>query len=281
MIRSLGSSLLAKASAGSLSRKKEEARIVKPEIPGKGAVGTAGRDLTEQTQIQPVAPGSEKVIRSAPGIESASLPGVAGVAPKDVPLVAGMGLSPAAAAASGGASVSQGGGAASQAGQAGRQAATGVSTGSTTGNISAARAAGATSAPTAGNVSSSYEAQRLPFGSVGSTLPDIGIFGGRVSANEPNPSAQPSSNTWQPTTSQYVSGAIGKAINSIGNALGNIFPEANVSERLQNYGGSQSVAAAGKGSVTKAAQNVSGALRSVVQSVQNAISNLRSKLKLW
>src|SRR3990167_4150680 len=91
MIRSLGSSLLAKAGTGSLTRKKDETRITKPEIPGKAATGTATCDLTQETDITPVAPGSEKVIRSAPGIESASLPGVAGMNAAQVPLVAGVG----------------------------------------------------------------------------------------------------------------------------------------------------------------------------------------------
>src|SRR3990172_8666881 len=121
MIRSLGSSLLAKAGTGSLSRKKDETRITKPEVPGKGAVGTAARDLTQETNITPVAPGSEKVIRSAPGMESASLPGIAA---NQVPLVAGIGLptTPGVAPAGANQPMFQGGAPASQEGQGGRQA---------------------------------------------------------------------------------------------------------------------------------------------------------------
>lgn len=273
MIRSLGSSLLAKAGTGSLTRKKDETRITKPDIPGKGAVGTAGRDLTQETNITPVAPGSEKVIRSAPGIESASLPGMAA---NQVPLVAGIGLNPGMVPGAGANRPSaanqamfQGGAPASQEGQAGRQATTGASTGQVLGSVATSKAnRAAEAARAAQGESAQVQAERVPFGQ--GSLPDIGIFGGRVSAEEGgNTSAQPT-NTWQPTAGQYVSGAIGKAINTIGQKLGNILPEKNISEQLQNFGGAQSVAAAGKGSI-------GSALRSVVQQATNTWNKLRSK----
>lgn len=285
MIRSLGSSLLAKAGTGSLTRKKEETRITKPEIPGKAATGTAGRDLVEETNITPTAPGSEKVVRSAPGIESASLPGVAA---RQVPLVAGMGMTTAPGAAAPGANNqpmfqggvsggNRGGGApASQTGQAGRQAVLGASAGAPMGAVATARAnRAAEAARTAEAEAAQVQGGRVPFAS--SELPNIGIFGSRVSAAGGGESQKPQGQ-WQPTTGQYIAGAVGKAINTIGQKLGNKLPEMKVSENLQKYGGSSSVAAAGRGSVEKAVQNVSGALRSVVESAKNTVSKLRSKL---
>jgi hypothetical protein len=268
MIRSIGSSLLAKAGSGSLTRKKEETRMTKPEVPGKGAVGTAVRDLTQETNITPTAPGSEKVIRSAPGMESASLPGMAA---NQVPLVAGMGLpvTPGAGAPGGGAP-------ASAPGQAGRQAVMGASTGAPVGSVAAARAAGMTAAPTMGAVSKAA-AERIPFG--GGSLPDIGMFGARVSADTGgNAPASTGTPGWQPTAGQYAAGALGKVINAVGQKLGNILPELKVSEKLQNWGGSPGVALAGQGSIGKTVQNISNALRSVTQAAKNTFSNLRSKI---
>jgi len=266
MIRSLGSSLLAKAGTGSLTRKKEEARIEKPEVPGKGAVGTAGRELVQETDIQPVAPGSEKIIRSAPGIESASLPGIAA---NQVPLVAGVGMpnmQPQARPGADGQAMFQGQAPAqaSETGQGGRVATTGAVTGSPVGSVAQAKQAQAAEAARVLGAQTNVQAERTPFTSA--ELPNIGIFGSRVSAGGGEEAAK---SGWQPTTAQYILGSIGKALN---------IPS------LQTYGGSQTVAAAGKGSVEKAVQNISGALRSVlqaanpVQNVKSGWNKLRSKL---
>jgi hypothetical protein len=190
MIRSLGSSLLAKAATGSLSRKREEEAIIKPNIPGKGAVGTAGRELVEQTNITPVAPGSEKVIRSAPGVESASTPGMAA---SQVPLVAGMGLPPGGAPAPGAmrsnAAPGQNnqpmfqGGAPAPAtapGQAGRQATVASTAGAPMGSSATSRVNRAAEAAKVVQDSAQVQGDRVPFGS--GSLPNIGIFGGRISA---------------------------------------------------------------------------------------------------
>ena len=141
-LRSLGASLLAKAKPGSLSRETAEERMIKPEIPGKGAIGTAARNLIQETAIVPPAPGSEKVIRAAPGVESASLPGIAA---QNVPLVAGVGMPNIPAPVRPGAEgqpLFQGGVApASQAGQAGRQAQVAAMTGSPVSAVAQARQA--------------------------------------------------------------------------------------------------------------------------------------------
>jgi hypothetical protein len=171
----------------------------------------------------------------------------------------------------------QGGNAApaSQEGQAGRQAIVASTTGSPIGSVAGARSERAAEVARVAQEAAQVQGQRIPFGQ--GSLPDIGIFGGRVNAEEGgNTSAQPSNN-WQPTAGQYVSGGIGKLINTIGQKLGNILPEKNVSEKLQSFGGSQGAAQSGKGSIAKAAQNASSALRSVVQQATNTWNKLRSK----
>lgn len=68
-----GSSLLAKSSPGSASRKKDEEKIQKTAIPeGAGSVGTASRELLEQPIERPVAPGSQKVVAVRPGVQGPS-----------------------------------------------------------------------------------------------------------------------------------------------------------------------------------------------------------------
>lgn len=179
-LRSLGASLLAKARPGSLSRETIEKRMLKPEIPGKGAVGTAARDLTQETAIVPPAPGSEKVIRAAPGVESASLPGIAA---QNVPLVAGVGMpnipAPARPGAEGQPLFQGGVTPASQAGQVGRQAQATAMTGSPVSKVAQARQAA--QQPQVQGAQTQVQAPS-PKDTVGSFFPGIASFGGRVSA---------------------------------------------------------------------------------------------------
>ena len=284
MIRSLGSSLLAKAGTGSLSRKAQETRLTKPEIPGKGAVGTAGRELVEQTDITRTAPGSQKIVRSAPGIESASLPGIAA---HQVPLLAGMG-SPGGAPVQmfQGRGLMAAGAPASQPGIAGRQASSIATMAAPRGQVAGARTeraaqAAAAQAAARGQVTpqaASVQAQRVPFSA--SELPNIGMFGGRVSADTGGQQTAQQSNQWQPTTAQYAVGGAGRALTNIGTALkAPQIVSGGLGAKMQTYGGSQSVAAAGRGSVEKAVQNISSALRSVTQKAQSAINKLRSKFR--
>lgn len=68
-VRPLGSSLLAKAGAGGRLRESEEARIQKPEIPGKGGIGTLGRAQVEEPLVRQVPAGSSKVVSVQPTVE--------------------------------------------------------------------------------------------------------------------------------------------------------------------------------------------------------------------
>ena len=87
-LRSLGSSLVAKAQPGSASRDTIEARITKPSIPGKGAPGSTERNLVEEPLLN-TTPGTEKVVSVAPEAEAASMASPGGVTPDQTALLAG------------------------------------------------------------------------------------------------------------------------------------------------------------------------------------------------
>lgn len=288
MIRSLGSSLLAKAGTGSLTRKKEESRILRPEIPGKAAVGTAIRDLTQETNITPVAPGSEKVIRSAPGIESASTPGMA---TNQVPLVAGMGMpigaTPGGAMMGGNNQALFQGGVSTPAavpGQAGRQAMAVSAPGR--GGVAAARVAQATQAAQTvtepgrispeGGAQTTYQVEPLKRFVINAflkgILPAIRRTGGRTQAEDPGESMEIS-----PTAGQVLSNIASRTINTVGGALGNPLRERGISEGLMALAKNPAATLKGQGSIAKTVQNIGSGLRSVTQSAQNTWNKLRSK----
>lgn len=98
MIRSLGSSLVAKASPGSKTRETIERRIENPAIPNRGQVGSVDRELIEETKSAPVPEGSEKQVRVSPGVsatESAQQVQRTGASPEAGGLLPGaLGLGP-------------------------------------------------------------------------------------------------------------------------------------------------------------------------------------------
>ncbi len=71
-LRTLGTSLLAKASPGSKSRDVAETNIDSPAIPGKGVPGTLSRGLIEEPLQRAVPPGSQKVVGASPIVENAA-----------------------------------------------------------------------------------------------------------------------------------------------------------------------------------------------------------------
>ena len=76
MLRSnLGSSLVAKASPGAKLRETQEQKLMTPQIPGKGAIGSISRAGLEEPLKREVPAGSEKVVGVKPLVESqAGLP---------------------------------------------------------------------------------------------------------------------------------------------------------------------------------------------------------------
>ena len=251
-----------------------------PAIPGKAEVGTAARNLVQETNITPVAPGSEKVIRSAPGVESASLPGMVA---NQVPIVAGMGLPPGGAPAPGAMRSNaapgqnnqpmfQGGAPApaSAPGQAGRQATVASSSGIGMGSVATSRANRAAEAERVAQEAAQVQGQRSPTYSVGSFFPGIGSLGGRVSAGGDENVTIPKNFGQAVVASLSKPGSKGEAWATnpkvTNSGVGSISKPGATIKAIAN---------------SPAAQNISSALRSVVQQVQNTFNNLRSKFKLW
>lgn len=75
-LRSLGSSLLAKTNPSSALRKSREERIEKPNVPGKGDVGSLERQFVEEPIERSVPEGSDKVLNISPGAEASQRPDV-------------------------------------------------------------------------------------------------------------------------------------------------------------------------------------------------------------
>lgn len=97
MLRSLGSSLVAKSSPGSRSRDVVENRLNGPTVPDKGDPGSVSRQLTQETKIAPVAPGSEKVLRVSPGVSAVrgmDDPGMGILGPESAGLIGGAAQAP-------------------------------------------------------------------------------------------------------------------------------------------------------------------------------------------
>lgn len=270
MLRSIGSSLVAKSSPGGKLRDIAEQAITTPQVPGKGAIGSISRAGLEEPMKREVPAGSEKVVGVQPIVESqAGLP--ADVIPSEVmpPAPIPEGMSPSVNA-----SVPQG-----NRGQALFQGGVGGSSGGAT--------AGA-SRPATKQVS-----QGVPF--VGYTNPnqssvnDIGVSTQIPRTNSP-PQNQPSSpylggganaGGVGAKTPQYanpvqkVVGGLGKIVSNVAPALGN---------QMQSWGGirssGQNVPSGNRAGDVRPSntpsfsQGVSNQLRSVIQ-------NLTSKLRSW
>lgn len=104
MLRSLGSSLVAKSSPGGKLRDLGEQAITTPQIPGKGAIGSISRAGIEEPLKREVPAGSEKIVGALPVVSSQ--PGLpADVIPSEVmppaPIPEGMNPSVSASVPSG------------------------------------------------------------------------------------------------------------------------------------------------------------------------------------
>lgn len=275
-LRSLGSSLVAKATPGSASRDLLENQINKPALPGKGEIGTTSRDLVSEPQVTPAAPGSEKIVTSTPGIEG-SQTGSSTVPPN---LLAGGGY-PTSPVPGNNAFLGDSG-QPSQPAQA--------STPAVGGKTAIARSGGAQAGPVAasgsilptGASTSSQADNPLSFAPGNPSL--LGTLSGRASAD--NGGGAPSSpidvnrglfNTSSAidratgnvisatkTAGQLAAGAAGKVLSSVG--------ATNLGNKLQSFGGSSTASSQGSGSV-------SNVLRSLAQTVSNISSKLRSLFK--
>ena len=296
MLRSLGSSLVAKASPGSASRAATENRMSKPNVPGKGAPGSTERQFVEGPKLNDLSPGSEKSIRVSPGADYTSQPGQPPVAPVDQTLLpGGMGMMPpgSPSAAPGqlrsGASnqpLFQGGVSPSSAPTAASGAIKGGRVAKSTSGGALPGAFLPPPAPPQGDIAGtgiSTDMGMMPQESSQSIAPSqrvitgtenpllANLLGGRVSADQPGVN---NVNIGR-TAGQMAAGAAGKVITpvakAVNKALGTNISLApgGIGAQLQSFGGATAPAILGQGSI-------SNALRSLVQSASSTASNLRS-----
>lgn len=88
-LRSLGQTLISKASPGAALRKVAEQNIEAPAIPGKAEPGGLDRTSIEEPLERSVSEGSDKIVAAKPTVEAAALDNV--TAP---PVAPGIGLPP-------------------------------------------------------------------------------------------------------------------------------------------------------------------------------------------
>lgn len=292
MLRSLGSSLVAKASPGSASRAATENRMSKPNVPGKGAPGSTERQFVEGPKLNDLSPGSEKSIRVSPGADYTSQPGQPPVAPVDQTLLpGGIGMMPGESGATApgqlrsGANnqpLFQGGVTPSSPLSAPTSASAAVKGGKTAKAVSGGALPGAFLPPPAPpqadigmmpqeNTQSQSIApsERVITGTNNPLLQNL--LGGRVSADEPGKNNV----TIGRTAGQVAAGAAGKVITPVAQAVNKVLgtnislAPSGLGAQLQSFGGATAPAILGQGSI-------SNALRSLVQSASNTASNLRS-----
>ncbi|MCL4482636.1 MAG: hypothetical protein M1445_08495 [Bacteroidetes bacterium] len=280
-LRSLGSSLMAKASPGGALRKRTEERIQGATQAGAqaGQPGSVQRQSVQEPLEKQVPTGTQKVVSVQPTIQptvkGAETAPTAGI----VPQMGGAGMAGATgrSIASGGGQaspVSPGGGAA----RVSAQAPTAVSAGAAPGARPATR-----NAPTPGGGGAVLGLQAPPSptysqsGFLGGILPTALSLGGRSMAGGGNESVPQN-------FGQAVAGAVGNAINTVGRALGNPLPERNVSENLQKFASNVSNTIKGVGSISKpaatvqaVAQKAAPVVQNVVRSVQKAVQQATQK----
>lgn len=285
MLRTVGSTLLAKASPGGALRKTEEQNIESPAIPGKGGIGTISRAGLEQPIERQVPPGSAKVVSSAPSVEGNVAPG--GMLPTQPIPDTGMGL-PGSTNPIAPSTPTRGVASAPNVGllpqtlrsQASGTAAKTVSGGALAGagvNTKVAQEMGE-QARIQGNPSISGPDYVNPFVS--------GIMGTKVRADE-------GGQGYRPTTLQQVAGSVGSAMQKagdaaksglagpIGQALRSIVGSTGTAGSLQRFGGDPNVSKSGTGSVQKAAQSAASAIKSYnpVQTFKSNVNKTTSFLR--
>lgn len=274
-LRQVGSSLVAKASPGATYRETSEQRITKPEIPGKGGVGTVQRGFLETPFELPVPGGSQKIIRVAPSIESAATPAAAAPAAEIPALAAGVGLpesagQPQLRSAGANQPMFQGGVSPAPSGAVnppapkaapatrGGKAPSVVASG---GELASARSVKAAGIPEASVMGAATEFQApRPQEVVGSFWPGVGSLGGRAAAGEETGTHEIPKNF-----GQAVVGTLGNLAQSIGTAIR--APELNIGERAQAFATNPKVTQTGTGSISKPGGTlnaISNVLRSLI-----------------
>ncbi|MBK9272876.1 MAG: hypothetical protein IPM48_14930 [Saprospiraceae bacterium] len=296
-LRSLGSSLLAKTNPGGKYREKEEKEIQQPQIPQKGETGTLSRSLIQEPLERKVPPGSDKIVTAKPTIDETRTPGEA-IPQEAAPnmLAGSMGRMvgfPAPAPSQAGGQFTQGitepnpspPSVASQTPSVASQAAPG---GRVARSVSGGAAPGAAPVSDRSQVLGSQTTQQAPqvvrregfLPTIASALSGRTIAAPEEGGEQVEDLSRGIGSTgvtrsggvtsFTPTTSQFIQGAAGNLINTLGQLLGNPFPEKGISEAKQKYSQSPIPAIRGQGSISSAFNN----LRSKAGDIFNGLRSL-------
>lgn len=302
-LRSLGSSLLAKNRPGSVFREQKEKQIARQATPGKGELGTVSRDLIQEPLERKVPPGSDKVVTVKPTVDETRVEGEP-ISQQSTPnLLQGkvgrvVGFPTQAPSQAGGqftASISPNNtpslsAPSIQTPRAASQAASGGRTATAVSRSGAPGAGVATRTPQVAGAQTSAQAPAQPR-RVGFLPTVANAIAGRVAADDPN---NPVTNIsrgygdtgveqqgsqvarFTPTTGQFISGGVGKFIDSVGRALGNPFPEKRLSESLEAFGGAVQPAVEGRGSISKALRSRGFTKKNIRNQARAFVPYLRS-----
>jgi hypothetical protein len=272
MLRTMGSSLMAKASPGGAFRKTEEARIDNPALPGKGEIGTISRGMMEEPIERQVPPGSTKVVSSSPAVEPTTEATPIGMLPTQ-PLAPTQPSTP-------GMTPTRGTGNPPDVGiiqPALRSQSTGVAGKTTSGGALQGAQAATLYQPPQGPQTDVLGAQaenRLPLAGG----PGSASLAGKVIATGGQGSTQSYSNP-NPIVSgaRSIAGALGEAGRTVGNALG--IPQVGFTSALRSFASNPQNTNALNSAANKVAQSVSSNIRSggaIGQAAQKVSGWLRS-----
>lgn len=275
-LRTIGSTLLAKANPGGALRSKEEKLVERPDIPDAGAVGSVNRQMVEEPLQRQVPEGSVKVVSATPTVEGTTVatPGMNPAQP-----MAGQGMGTGMFPGESGATPSRGaanqplfaGGVSPEAGPS-ASLRSNVQPGRTGSTVSGGALPGA-------QVATAYKPAETPSVDVQgergsddnfSPLPlSLGLIGSKAFAG----GGQPGQSTTR-TTGQALA-------QTVASGLGPVFQATPVGRALQSYANSPQAVKSGSGSVQKAVQQAAAALRSYnpVQTFSSNVNKAASVLR--
>lgn len=275
-LRTVGSTLLAKANPGGALRSKEEKLVERPDIPDAGAVGSVNRQMVEEPLQRQVPEGSVKVVSATPTVEGTTVatPGMNPAQP-----MAGQGMGTGMFPGESGATPSRGaanqplfaGGVSPEAGPS-ASLRSNVQPGRTGSTVSGGALPGA-------QVATAYKSEEAPSVNVQGersisedrTPLSVGLFGqiGNKAFAEGTPG-------------ESKTRTLGQGIaQTVGSGLGPIFQATPVGRAIMSYANSPQVTSSGGGSIQKAVQNVGAALRSYnpVQTFSSNVNKAASVLR--
>lgn len=256
MLRSLGSSLVAKSSPGGKLRELKEQSVTTPQIPGKGAIGSISRSGIEEPLKRETPAGSEKVVGMQPIIESqAGLPAdliPEDIAPAPIPEATSRQVRSSVPSGNNNQALFQGG--VSPTGEPTKPATQQVSQG-------VSKVSDLYNKPVQPNTpGASSNTEILRSQNVGTGIPFTSTLGGKAFAGEGNEVLR--------SLPQQVVGSLGKVVSNVAPSVGNM---------MQSWGGQTIQSPRSQNKPAPKPNFVEGVMNQLRSVVSNLFSGLRSK----